>query len=66
MGQEKLGGGIKVTAVSNYFPVPVSDKLYVAEGETIDLRAYHNAGVDTPDIIGQEDLTYLTIHLLSI
>lgn len=65
-GAEKSRGNIKVTAEANYFAVPVSDVLYVAQGESIDLRARHNAGVDTPDIVGDEKLTFLTIHIQSI
>lgn len=64
--------GASVTAAiahsshANTVSVPVMDIRYVAQGETIDLMAYHWAGVGTVDIYGQEWYTFLTIHLISI
>jgi len=57
---------ISQSSMANHISAVVTDVLYVAAGESIDLRAYHQAGVDTPDIEGGQDSTYLTIHILSI
>lgn len=44
----------------------IVDILYVPATQFIELYCYHNAGVNTPDVYGGSDSTYLAIHLLSI
>jgi len=43
--------------------VPASDRRYLAQGETVYLAAYHNAGVGTVDISGDAEYTYLSGYL---
>ena len=40
---------------------------YIAKSKNIELKGYHNAGVDTIDIMGgSATYTYIAVHLLSI
>ena len=59
---KRVSTDINETVVS----LPVSDILYVAAGKSIDLRGYQLTGSAVPDIQGDEALTFLAIHLLSI
>jgi len=40
--------------------------LYLSENDYIELYAWHNAGVNTVDIYGSSETTYITMHLLSL
>lgn len=44
----------------------VVDIQYVEAGQHIELYCWHNAGVNTPDVVGGSTQTYMIIHLLSI
>lgn len=52
-------------AYASSFGVNVSDRLYVAAGEDIELYGWNNSGGNLVDMIGDEDQTYLTIGLHS-
>lgn len=54
------------TALSNPLSSMVIDVPVVIAGQAIELYCWHNAGVNTVDISGDEKQTYLVVHLLSI
>lgn len=64
----EASSGIVQAVIAGLLTVPITDILYVAAGETIDLRCYHNAGAATPDVKGHANglMTYLDIHILSV
>lgn len=40
--------------------------LYLEAGYELTLECYHDAGENTPDIVGTESSTYMTVHLISV
>ena len=44
--------------------IHVSDILYLTADQYIELFAYHNAGVNTVDIVGDDKYTFLSIYYL--
>lgn len=53
-------------AGQDYLSAQVSDIIYLASGQYVQLYARANAGANTVDVYGGLQFTYLAVHLLSI
>lgn len=58
--------GFYTTSITTYLSAPFSDTIYLEKDDYVELYAQSRAGVNTVDIFGRNDTTFITIHLLSV